>query len=368
MKVLFDHQTFTLQEFGGISRYYYEVIRRGIDDPDMDVDVSLFFSNNAYLNKNTYQATRPFVPGKNFRGKTRLMYSINKTYSLTKLKISNYDVFHPTYYDPYFLKHIGKRPFVVTFLDMIHEKFSNRYASLAQDKTIFNNKKILLQESSAVIAISESTKKDIMDIFGTDGSKIKVIHLGNSLVLSDKKEERLHSHPYLLFVGNRNSYKNFQELLTLAPELVRQYDLHIICAGGGRFSESENAAIRQQGLHTHIHHFPINDDTLRNLYENAEIFVFPSLYEGFGIPVLEAFACGCPCILSTGGSLPEVGGDAAMYFNPEDGNSLYNCIRSLMDDSDSRKQLAAKGYERLKLFSWDKTYEQSVNLYNSIKR
>lgn len=112
----------------------------------------------------------------------------------------------------------------------------------------------------------------------------------------------------------------------------------------------------------------IDDKTLSYAYSKAKCFVFPSLYEGFGIPTLEAFACGCPTILSSASSFPEVGGDAVVYVNPYDEDDIREKISAVINDEDLRKELTRKGYERLKLFDWDKTVRETLSCYEKVLR
>jgi glycosyltransferase involved in cell wall biosynthesis len=368
MKVIYDHQIFTLQRFGGISRYFYEIIKRGIADKEMDVQLSLLLSNNEYLDRENFPKVRPYFPNHDFKGKNFSMHLFNRMNTLGKLKFAKKDVFHPTYYHPYFLDKMGKVPFVVTFLDMIHEKFSARFPELGQDDTMFRYKKMLLENAAAVIAISECTKRDMMSIFGVDGAKIKVIYLGSSFDNSSVSTERVHGGPYILFVGNRGHYKNFEFTLPVFKALVDKHpDLSYVCAGGGNFTPQEKQAIAAYGLEGKIHYYGINDQILANLYSYAELFLFPSLYEGFGIPVLEAFACGCPCVMSSGGSLPEVGRDAARYFDPENVDEAIIVINEVLESDAERTRLRQAGARQLSQFSWDNTYEETKLLYKSIK-
>ncbi len=115
-----------------------------------------------------------------------------------------------------------------------------------------------------------------------------------------------------------------------------------------------------------VHHIKVDDNSLKNLYRNAEAFVFPSLYEGFGLPVLEAFSCGCPAILSNASSLPEIGGDGAIYFDPYDKESITNSIEKVLHDEEFRDNLIQKGYERQKFFSWKKTAASTKKVYESL--
>lgn len=365
MKILYDHQTFTLQEFGGISRYFYELIKR-YDGVNNSCKVSVSVTNNSYLNKDTYPAAHSFFPNKRIKGKIKMMNLINQRNSVGKLKKADFDVFHPTYYDNYFLKRIGNKPFVVTFLDMIHEKFSSQYSEI-RDDNIYLQKKILLESATKVIAISESTKRDIMDIFNVTGENIDVVYLGNSLDNNALNDTPIFAEPYILFVGHRSMYKNFLMFLRTIPDLLLNYDLKLVCAGGGQFSEYEKKIISELGLTDRVIFKGFRDDRdLSALYSNALCFVFPTLYEGFGIPVLEAFACNCPIVCSNGGSLPEVAGDAAVYFSPDDQVSMYKAINEVISSASLRQSLIQKGAERLKQFSWDKTYSQTLDVYKSI--
>jgi glycosyltransferase involved in cell wall biosynthesis len=368
MKVLFDDQIFTLQEYGGISRYFYELIKRGVKENDLEVNVSLKLSNNAYLNKNTYPGLHSFYPHKNIKGKFHFIKWVNQTVSNRAVKRGKYDVFHPTYYDTAFLKHLpAGKPFTVTFLDMIHEKLSHKDEQLAIDKTIYNNKKLLLERASKVIAISESTKNDIIEIFGVEKDRIEVIYLGSSFSAGVATDKRIIDAPYVLFVGNRAGYKNFQFFLkAVVPVLTDNKELKVVCAGGRSFNADEMALIEELKLSDRVIYKDIEDKTLANFYKYAEAFVFPSLYEGFGIPILEAFACGCPCLLSNTSSLPEVGGDAALYFDPLDADSLRTSLSAVLNSKEVRDNLVEKGFKRQQLFSWDKTYTQTIEFYKSL--
>lgn len=367
MEILFDHQIFTNQEFGGISRYFFELIKRFDNDNIDSCDVGIKYTNNAYLNKNTFEGLTPFFPDKDIYKKRKIMDLLNKQVCKKKLRKSKFDVFHPTYYDPYFLKVIGKKPFVITFLDMIHEKLSDKYEGLKSDKRIFYQKKEMIDNASKIIAISESTKNDIIDIFDVKSSNIEVVYLGNSLVRNTQIYFNISDRPYLLFVGNRGMYKNFKLLVEASRNILIQNDILLLCAGGGDFTENEKSFLQDMDLENYVkYHKIISDDTLTTLYTNAICFVFPSLYEGFGIPVLEAFACECPVVLSNGGSLPEVGGDAAVYFYPEDKHSIELAIQSIIDNDNLREDLRKKGINRLKQFSWDSTFSETLNVYKSL--
>lgn len=366
MKILYDHQIFTNQQYGGISRYFFELIKR-YDIIENSCDVATIFSDNAYYNKDINSNLKSFFPNSKFKGKQRIVTYLNELKSLKSIQKGAFDIFHPTYYNNYFLDQIKGKPLVVTFYDMIDEKFSNQFESMKADTKIYNQKKILLEHASKVVSISETTKNDIIELFDVDPAKIDVVYLGNSLTVSDKELTREINDEYILFVGNRGIYKNFDFFITAIAPLLIDANLKLICAGGGDFSPQEIFLIQSLKLEDRVFFKKIsNDDVLANYYTHALFFCFPSLYEGFGIPVLESFACGCPALLSNGGSLPEIGGDAALYFDPTNGESLIKSAEELINNNFLRLKLKEKGYERLKQFSWDTTFLETLEVYKSV--
>jgi len=153
---------------------------------------------------------------------------------------------------------------------------------------------------------------------------------------------------------------------SIAPIFERDAELQVICSGGGSFTPDEASFLKGLGLNGRVRQHTVNDDTLAELYRRAAAFVYPSIYEGFGIPVLEAFACRCPAVISESSSLPEVGGDATAYFNPKDESSIEHAVHKVIYDDGLRERLRSKGYERLKKFSWEKTSKETIELYKSV--
>ncbi|MHA2033445.1 MAG: glycosyltransferase family 4 protein, partial [Candidatus Kariarchaeaceae archaeon] len=152
----------------------------------------------------------------------------------------------------------------------------------------------------------------------------------------------------------------------LSSLIKQDGSLYIVCAGGRKFSRKELKLFEQLKIQNNIIQMKVNDDVLAQLYSNAKVFVYPSLYEGFGIPVLEAFNCGCPALLCDRSSLPEIGGDAAVYFNPEDEQSLIFSSRNIIENIEFRNELIKKGYERAKLFSWQTTANKTLETYRKV--
>lgn len=366
MQVFFDHQTFSLQNFGGISRYYAELITGINRTINNQAYLPLAFSNNVHLRESGV-TTKQLLPNRQSHKKTQFIYRSNQVYTVTQLHRKSFDVFHATYYDPYFISHLKGRPFTITLLDMIHEKFSAQFPGLANDELITNQKQLVADRADRIIAISESTKRDVVELLNIDPAKIEVIYLGNSLkpVVEDVTE-RLIPEPYLLFVGRRERYKNFEGLLRAVHPLLKKYKLKLVCAGGESFTNEEYALIHSVGANSFVEQRPINDKTLQLLYRQAVAFIFPTMYEGFGIPVLEAFACDCPCIVSNLSSLPEVAGNAALYINPTEPDSISTAVEQILHDSQLRQTLVERGREQLTHFSWQRTVNETLDFYKTL--
>ena len=372
MRILFDHQAFTIQKYGGISRYYAELIKAFKEHAKIDTRISLVTSENENLNIIYPGRKSSLLPKRNFRGKMYTAQLLNKAASTLALKHNEFDIFHPTYYDQYFLKFIKKKPFVITVYDAIHEKMNHLFPELQSDKQEVNDKRKILDAASAIIAISNQTRADMIELYQLDPSKIKAIPLAIANPVTqpfeidgsftfDVKQK------YLLFVGHRTIYKNFDFFFrSISTFLYEEKDLFLVCAGGSGFTDAESELFKYSGISTRVIHQPINDLSINRIYSGALAFIFPSLYEGFGIPVLEAMGNGCPCILSTGGSLPEVGAESAVYFNPANSDSILNAVRLVVKDEQLRKSMIQSGRKRVSEFSWEKTADMTFALYQSI--
>jgi glycosyltransferase involved in cell wall biosynthesis len=368
MRILFDHQTFSLQAYGGISRYYTELITGINQTLDNQASLPLLFSDNVHLQEKAIDV-KPFLPGLNFPKKGGLVYQINQAHSKFQLGKQAFDLFHPTYYDLYFLSRLQGRPFVVTVYDMIYEKYGHLYSELKNDQTIIARKRELIKRADRVIAISENTKKDIVDLIGVDESKIEVIYLGTSakaVKIDSDNHNRLTDKGYFLFVGKRYSYKNFSGLLSAILPVLIKNNVKLVCAGGGEFSKEEQKLINSLGAERWVEQHAVHLQTLELLYSGAIEFVFPSFYEGFGLPVLEAFTAGCPCILSDRGALSEIAGQAALYINPDQPDSIAHAANQLVQQPLLRSSLIEAGYTQLEKFSWSRTIRQTLDLYKTL--
>ncbi|RPI00553.1 MAG: glycosyltransferase family 1 protein [Ignavibacteriae bacterium] len=365
MKILFDPQVFSFQEFGGISRYYCELIRQFSSFKETDPSLLIGYSNNRYLPEFDSIRIKPFSPSRRFRGRNEIIKALNRKYVRRHFHdFTHIDIFHPTYYDPYFLDLIGTIPFVLTIYDMSHEWYPHMFSPF--DFTA-KHKRTVSAKAHRIIAISENTKKDIVTLLNIPASKIEVIPLATTLSLTaiEDAHDQL-PDKYILYVGKRNTYKNFPFLLNAMKELSQTSpDCYLICAGGGTWTEPERKQIDQLQLSGKIIQRDVNDRTLATLYSKARAFVFPSLYEGFGIPVLEAFACGCPALLSDRSSVREVGGSAALYFDPEYVPSLVERLREILENKTLADDLRTRGLKRMELFSWEQTARKTLEVYRT---
>ena len=364
MRVFYDHQAFSLQDYGGVSRIFSELIT-GINKRGSDAHLSILYSNNTHLRENHIAPNSPFKDSY-FLKKRKIAYSVNQIYNVLDIRRNAFDVYHPTYYSPDLIKYVKNKPVVVTFHDMIHEKLSDKFVELRTDSKLIAQKRDIVNKATHIIAVSENTKKDLVEIYGIDPGKIKVIYLGSSFQSPAIGNDQISQRPYLLYVGNRGLYKNFVPFLKAVAPLLLKNSVSFICAGGKEFTKEEMDVITALGVENLVRQEAADDKKLAELYGSALAFIFPSLYEGFGIPVLEAFACNCPCILSNTSSLPEVAQGAAVYMDPHNAESMSNAVETVLNDSAMRNALAAKGKIRLKNFSWDKHVDETLDLYTQL--
>jgi glycosyltransferase involved in cell wall biosynthesis len=203
-------------------------------------------------------------------------------------------------------------------------------------------------------------------MYETKGKKIKVIYHGNSLKYN-VTEEPVITDKYLLYVGDRRSYKNFGVVVKLfAMNETLRNDYKLVCCGGGKFTNDELETMAASGVLNNFIHTEARDNKIANLYFYAKTFIYPSKYEGFGIPMIEAMYYGCPIVASNVSSLPEVGGSAALYFNPDSAEELNEKINVLLKNEEVVIKLKSSGKDREKMFSWDKCADETFNFYEEV--
>lgn len=355
MKILFDYQAFT-QCVGGVSRYHTELIKNFSDD--VEVVLPTLFSKNIYLSEiNARCHTALF--NKQFMMEDNIFKILNIARSIYILRNAKYDVFHPTFLNPYFINHV-KKPVVSTMHDLTHEKYPKL---LPKASTVIEKRKRIIRASDIIIAISEETKRDLMTFYNIPDEKIVVIYHGIDQTLINSSGKKIIYIPYILYIGSRNSYKNFPMFLK-AFSLIDQ-DVHLICTGTS-FNSMELSLILQLGLEDRVHQMFVSNEELNNLLCNAVAFIYPSMSEGFGLPILEAFRCGCPCIISNLMCFKEVAGNAAIYFDPNSVEDMKVAISKTISDSSLLSCLKEEGYSRMKTFTWKKTAAKTECVYRKI--
>lgn len=297
-------------------------------------------------------------------------YSIKEQIKLPGLlKSLKPDLVHfPHFNVPIFYK--GK--FVITIHDLIHQHFSMQRATTHGTliykikqlgyKKVFEN---AIKKAERILVPSNFVKNQLINDWEIKGSKIvvtyeavddKILSIGNNLSLSKEK--------YIFYVGNAHPHKNVEGLIKAFLKLKINFPkLKLVLAGHDHYfwqrikKEYQDKDIIYRGY--------VSDEELVTLYKNAGCFVMPSFEEGFGIPLLEAMALGCPVVSSNAGSLPEIGGDAAIYFDPHSEKDIITKISMVLEDEDLRKNLIKKGLKRYKKFSWKKMAKQTLEVYES---
>lgn len=363
MRILYDGFIYSLQTAGGINRYFSNIIQRlpGDLQPFLAIPTSnkLNFPKNPNLKLIKYHKLPAF----------RYSGVLEKMAFYGKMKLRNtFDLQHPTYYGMLTPNKYNpvRATTVRTVYDMIHELYPQNldptgYQTMLKKKTITT--------ADFIICISKNTKKDLIELYRVPEEKIKVIYIASEFNLSMARgPEEIPDKPYFLYVGNREAaYKNFNGLLESFEKIAKSYpDVYLTVVGAG-FNTRETAKINELKLTTQVRNFGYTSDNhLAKLYRHSLAFVYPSLYEGFGIPPLEAMACGGLVVTTNRASLPEVVGDAALIFDPDLKDSLTFLLEQLCNGFSHRAEYLAKGFERAGLFSWDKTADQTVKLYRTL--
>lgn len=378
MKILYDYQAFELQRYGGVSNCFTQLIKNM--PSDVDIEIGIRETNNIHLLASGIIDIIPpknsicqFIKNQSFRGKMRLYKEFsnlfphltsrgrNILYSIEKIKGGDYDVFHPTFFDTYFLPYLKDKPFVLTVHDMIPELLFPPNDKQAVEKAE------LVKRASYIVAVSENTKNDLVNILNVPESKISVIYHGAPETKCVYQKPIVDS-PYLLYVGSREGYKYFMPMLKcLLPFLANHLDINIVCTGPC-FTYKELCFFKENGISSRMIHVNGDDEMMMNLYSHALCFIFPSIQEGFGMPILEAYKANCPVLLNNKSCFPEIAQDAALYFDlTENWSNLLQVIESFLTMSDSSKaNLLRKQRERLEFFSWKKSSEQLYEVYKSL--
>ena len=359
MKVYIDDQIFGLQPRGGISRYFVELARAFREDAGLDVEVTTpsLWTINEHLLEAGGGRRLPTRLG----DRRRILRAVNRLSAPNRS-----DVVHHTYYDAAYLTRGGSDSLrVTTVYDMIPELLPENFP----DGNPHLDKRAYVEAADLVLCISESTKNDLLDVYGPVRAPIRVIPLG-----VDPRFGHTSPRParfperYVLFVGNRGGYKDFSVLAEAFAAARLPDDVALMAVGGGRFTEEELRLLGRLGLAAQARQAALRDDEMPGAYAHAVCFVFPSRYEGFGLPTVEAMAAGSPVVLADTSSNPEVGGDVALYFDPGDAEGLSRLLQAVWEDPADRAHRALRGRDRARLFTWANTARLTAAAYRAHAR
>ncbi|MEC6882328.1 glycosyltransferase family 1 protein [Photobacterium piscicola] len=343
MKIELDCIIFSLQKGGGISVYFSEIIKRL---KLLECDFDILNHNDNFVTKE-YNFSLP--------KKATIIPLFFFRYMDVYLK-ADIDIFHSSYYRLPIFWQRKKVRVVTTVHDFTYEKYSSgikKYIHHWQKKRAIIN-------SDVIICISKNTKKDLLEYIPEAGAKkIEIIYNGVSddyHKLSNEKETITNN---IIFVGARSGYKNFEVLVRTLGQVK---DKSLVIIGGGDLTEQEIRLLDENIQYRYEHKSFISNNELNFLYNNSYCLVYPSLYEGFGIPAIEAMKAGCPVIAANSSSLPEVCGDAAILLDKINEESLKEAIK-LLSNKKTRNELIDKGFNNAKRFSWDKMFKELEEIY-----
>lgn len=361
MRIVYDHQIFSRQAYGGISRYYCEVAKRLTRmGARVTINAPLYVCN--YFDLDSCKPNGFHIP--------KLPFSANLLSSLNGYlcALTNFFNHHETidiYHETYFTRAdncAANAVRLITVYDMINEKFPQSFSRLDHIRKI---KAFAVKRADHIICISNNTKNDLIDYLHIDADKISVVYLSHMHHRLDGHENKLTRKPFLLYVGGRQPYKNATRLIkAFAQSKALHTELNLVFFGGNKLQPNELRLFSDLGLNaSQIVHLSGDDTLLAQLYTQATALVYPSLYEGFGLPPLEAMSYGCPVVCSNSSSIPEIAGQAAEYCHPEETDSIQRAIENVVFDSERSQQLIQLGFKQAQKFSWDRCARETLQVY-----
>lgn len=343
-RLVLDCIIFGLQHFGGISNYWAKLLDFILVSPQLSSRLIL-------PSRVSFRNFKPAWTGRALERQERLPARYNR-YMRVPLSRAM-DIFHTSYYR---LPQGSSSRYIVSAYDFTYERYRTGIPRIIHS----TQKLASLRRADAVLCISESTKRDVLQYCpGIDPLKLSVTHLGvDTDDFFPDPEPGASNERMVLYVGQRDGYKRFD----LAVEALRQCPQLTLGIVGPALRSSERNMLRAS-LGVRWQEFGlVSTDELRHLYSTAFAFVFPSDYEGFGLPVLEAMACGCPVVAASTSSLPEVGAAAALYAEKQSGESFACKLETLTSDTSRRTAMHA-GIARAAEFSWSKTFDKTLSVY-----
>jgi glycosyltransferase involved in cell wall biosynthesis len=358
----YDFQIFGVQRRGGISRYFCELMRQFADLEPFGVDVRQGWRFNGNLHAQAYGCGRPSRVADQLSWRyARRMYKLLARPHVDVVRSA--EVLHPTYYERPLSRLRRGQAAVVTVHDMIPEAYPELFRA---NPHRFKQQHVATCDH--IVAVSEATKSELLRFCGDPGVPISVVHHGvDAAFFAERSREAAFGDidDFVLFVGDRGGYKQFRTLLRAFSQVRHLYKF-LIAAGGGPLTSEECTEISKMDLGDRVLQVSPDDLSLRSLYQQAAAFVFPSVAEGFGLPTLEAMSAGCSVILARCSSHPEVGGSAALYFEPSDPQDLRDVLVRLHRDDHLKRDLRTRGPARARAFSWSDAATKTAEVYQSL--
>ncbi|MBC2717621.1 MAG: glycosyltransferase family 4 protein [Desulfobacteraceae bacterium] len=358
MKIILDPEVFHLGNCG-LTRYY-SALYKGLLDKGVNIDCPVYLSGNDY-----FPFKQPpffnYLPPKVKKLYVKFLKQKSKNTYFKKIASGQYDVIFVTSQDFEidFLKYKNNTPYIMTAHDTMTWGAQIPYSYIDTRNQAMNKMAYLANYADRIISVSNYTKNDLTNFYSIDEEKIKVIHLANFLE-GPADESIVLPEKYILFVGERTGRKNFNFFFQSIVDLLKKVeDLSLVVTG--QLYEWEEDYFKRMGCGGKVIGRDANDAQLVTLYKKAICFVYPTFYEGFGLPVLEAMANDCPVIVSANSSLPEVGGDAVFYIDPSSKQSIGDAVRKVVDNDDDRKELIKKAKKRVEMFSVDNMLNKTVD-------
>ena len=356
---------FHLQGRGGISRIFHEILPRMADlEPSLEIHLLLFGDARQQLPKHQRIALH-HLPIERILPRNRLLQNlisgIESIYIRLLFRRTKRVIWHPTYYG---LTFGWQGPRVALVADMIHEILPDLFTS-REEIRFRRRKRRCIVDADAVICISEATRDDVLRFVPeVDSERLFVVHLAHSEVFSSAPDQPpyeapIDEKPFVLTFGSNNTYKGFADLLQAYRQWDRRGEFDLGVVGEGPFDQGS-------GQPGHLRAFGVvSDPVLRDLYHRAAAFIYPSRYEGFGIPLLEAMACGCPVTASRIPATIEVAGDIPSYFEPGNLQSMIDALtRCVVFGRDN--PAISRGIKRVRRFTWDRAAKQILDVYRSL--
>jgi glycosyltransferase involved in cell wall biosynthesis len=352
LTVVFGPEIWGLQSLGGISRYFLKLIENYEKNK---VDVIAILTKNDNRLVSGLSCTR--LISENDDEFYRLLFEISK-------EKQGPMIYHATYYD-YKKIRIARKLGYKTFIT-IHDMISEIYPERKSIRNFFrNDKRSSARLADGIFCVSKNSQSDLVESFVIEPKKITVTYLGSIFEKAQllPRTELFTSNTFL-YVGKRDGYKNFDQIVNaFGNSRILKSQSRLIAFGGGHFSIFELSKFKALDLEKSIMHLDGDDDVLQSLYRESLALIYPSKYEGFGLPPLEAMSLGCPVIVGFNSSLPEVCGGAGIYFNSENVEELTRILERCIADPILMRRHSEIGLKKASDFSWSTTALESLDAY-----